>query len=277
MVELVSHQTENIVAGVASGGAFTYITSMLLWRRFSNSHIKCYKSLGRVDQLEWDGRAPSTLHALILSVAVLYIFLCTNTFGETQPISTSTVPPPPSPFVLRASPTTTATLAYSAGYFITDLAMLVLYFPAFGTAAMGVHHVAALASVLASALYSQGQAYTLLLLATEATTPFVNARWILEKAGLKEHPVYMINGVAMALLWLVVRVLSLALVFFPLTWRHAQEAELVRFFFFFLFSGMYHCYLRTTTTVHHAVIPHLLFSFANGTATPFDSEFVLVY
>ena len=98
----------------------------------------------------------------------------------------------------------------------------------FGNEAIALHHLAALASVLASALSGQGHAYTLLLLATEVTTPFVNARWVLDKSGLKDHPIYLINGIAMAGTWLAVRVLFQGMYFFPLTWRHAQEEHLVR-------------------------------------------------
>lgn len=129
--------------------------------------------------------------------------------------------------MLRSDAVSTATLGFSAGYFAMDLIMLVLYYPSFGTTALGVHHVAALLSVAASALTGQGQAYTLLLLGTELTTPLVNARWFLDKAGLKDHPLYLINGLAMATSWLAVRVIFMALYFFPLMWRHrAEEAVL---------------------------------------------------
>lgn len=93
---------------------------------------------------------------------------------------------------------------------------------------MALHHVAALSSVLVSALSGQGHAYTLLLLATELTTPLVNARWVMDKSGMRAHPVYVINGIAMAGTWLAVRVLFLAMYFFPLTWRHANDEQLVR-------------------------------------------------
>lgn len=49
-----------------------------------------------------------------------------------------------------------------------------------GSAAMMMHHAVASVS-LGFALFShQGHMYTLLLLATELTTPFINARWHLD-------------------------------------------------------------------------------------------------
>lgn len=83
--------------------------------------------------------------------------------------------------------------------------------------------MAALASVAASACTGQGQAYTLLLLFTELTTPMVNVRWVLDKAGLTAHPAYLINGLVMAAAWLAARILFIALYFFPLAWRHRGE------------------------------------------------------
>lgn len=84
-------------------------------------------------------------------------------------------------FGLRASTETSAALGYSLGYFATDLVLLVLFYPSFGGVEIAAHHVAALASVATAALKGQGHAYTLCLLATECTTPFVNARWLLDK------------------------------------------------------------------------------------------------
>ena len=52
---------------------------------------------------------------------------------------------------------------------------------------------------LCRVVQGQAHAYTLALLATEFTTPFVNARFWLDKAGCKAHPVYAANGVAMLL------------------------------------------------------------------------------
>ena len=46
---------------------------------------------------------------------------------------------------------------------------------------MIVHHVAAFLSVGLASWTKQAHMYTLLLLSTEMTTPFINARWILDQ------------------------------------------------------------------------------------------------
>jgi hypothetical protein len=97
----------------------------------------------------------------------------------------------------------------------------------FGDVAIGAHHLAALASVAASALTGQGHAYTLLLLSTESTTPFVNLRWLLDKAGLRSSASYLINGILLMMTWLMGRIVFMAIYFFPLAWRHSHENYLV--------------------------------------------------
>jgi hypothetical protein len=47
----------------------------------------------------------------------------------------------------------------------------------------------------------QAHAYTLALLATECTTPFVNLRYLLDKGGWRQHPAYTFNGVALLVRW----------------------------------------------------------------------------
>ncbi len=45
---------------------------------------------------------------------------------------------------------------------------------------MGLHHVAAWMSIAVSGIHEEGHLYTLALLGTECTTPFINARWMLD-------------------------------------------------------------------------------------------------
>lgn len=50
-----------------------------------------------------------------------------------------------------------------------------------GGVEMLAHHVAAFVSVAATLFCGEAHMYTLALLATEWTTPFINFRWLLEK------------------------------------------------------------------------------------------------
>lgn len=126
--------------------------------------------------------------------------------ARSAPLAALRHPPPGSrpqagdaPFVLRTSPASDAALGFSLGYFATDLLLLALHYPALGGAEMALHHAAALVSVAAAALQGEAHAYTLALLATECTTPFVNARFLLEKGGWRHHPLYALNGLLLLL------------------------------------------------------------------------------
>ena len=108
--------------------------------------------------------------------------------------------------------------------------MFMFYYP-HSTLAMEIHHIAALISVAISAFSGQGHSFVLLILSTEVTTPLVNARWLLDKAGLKQHRLYIINGLTMMAMWFLVRICFLTFYFFPLLFRHASE--------FLLLNGFY--------------------------------------
>jgi hypothetical protein len=138
-------------------------------------------------------RLPSTLHAVAITAATAYLFFLSPVFSDDAGGATA--------FVLRTSPLSDAALGFSLGYFATDLLLLLLYYPSFGGPEMAVHHVAALASVAAAAFQGQAHAYTLALLATECTTPFVNLRYLLDKGGWRQHPAYTFNGVALLVRW----------------------------------------------------------------------------
>lgn len=76
-----------------------------------------------------------------------------------------------------------------------------------GGAELVAHHIAAFVSVLRSLQQQQAHTYTLAMLATEATTPMVNARWLMDKAGMRAHPAYLVNGLALFAAWIVFRLL----------------------------------------------------------------------
>lgn len=75
-------------------------------------------------------------------------------------------------------------------------------------------------------MQSQAHAYTLALLATECTTPFVNLRFLLDKGGWRQHPAYTANGMALLFSWILGRIV-LFVFFFHHVWLHLGEFHLV--------------------------------------------------
>ncbi|KAL4853815.1 Flap endonuclease 1 [Chlorella vulgaris] len=194
-----------IVLKAAAAGCVCYLLSFRLSDVLSLRLISRYRSWAAREQLEWNGRLPSTLHALAITFITAYLFLVSSVFAKDK-IGDD-------PFVLRTSPLSTATLGFSLGYFATDLVLLVHYYPAFGGPEMALHH-------------SQAHAYTLALLATECTTPFVNLRFLLDKGGWRQHPAYTANGMALLFSWILGRIV-LFVFFFHHVWLHLGEFHLI--------------------------------------------------
>ena len=186
-----------------------------------SSRVPAYASLPRHHKLDLDSRLGSNLHAVastaLAVVCVLSLWSVeasssspsfSSSSTSASATATATPHPPLPPLAFRTSALSFAALGLSLGYFAADLALVLLHSPALGGAEVVGHHAAALASLLVAALTGHGHAHTLALLVSECTTPFVNARVYLERAGpaWKRSRTYAANGVAMLVVWAVGRV-----------------------------------------------------------------------
>jgi len=93
------------------------------------------------------------------------------------------------------------------GYTLSDFFLSVFFGSKWpGWQANLLHHVCVIAAwyMLALGGYFQGPATAAMV--CEITTPFVNTRWVLDKAGLKNSNIYFWNGIIMLLLWFLFRV-----------------------------------------------------------------------
>ncbi|KAL0460388.1 UNVERIFIED_CONTAM: hypothetical protein Slati_0666000 [Sesamum latifolium] len=77
-----------------------------------------------------------------------------------------------------------------------------------------IHHGLSAYSITLSLLSGQAQIYIFMVLFTESTTPFVNLRWCLDVAGLKNSKLYIYNGVALFFGWLVARIILFVFCFY---------------------------------------------------------------
>ena len=182
-----------------------------------SSRVPAYASLPRHHKLDLDSRLGSNVHAVastVLAVVCVLSLWSVETSSSLLPSSSSTSSASAAatathpPLALRTSALSFAALGVSLGYFAADLALVLRHSPALGGPEVVGHHAAALASLLVAALTGHGHAHTLALLVSECTTPFVNARVYLERAGpaWKRSRTYAANGVAMLVVWAVGRV-----------------------------------------------------------------------
>nr|CAB3461148.1 unnamed protein product [Digitaria exilis] len=163
-----------------------------------------------------NSRGFSTFHALAAAAVSFYLLVLSDLFTESAPSHSAIVD--------RKSWLSDAMFGVSLGYFLTDLAMILWYFPRLGGKEYLLHHGLSMYSISLSLPSGKGHIYILMVLFTEATTPFVNLRWYLDLAGRKGSKLYLYNGVALLVGWLVARVI-LFVYFFAHVYIHFDQVR----------------------------------------------------
>ncbi|KAJ0008144.1 hypothetical protein Pint_30683 [Pistacia integerrima] len=183
------------------------------------SHM-CFKGYGNLSipkKVEWNNRGFSTFHAVMVAFASLYLVLLSDLFSEdyndeliinrTSTVSETLLGVSQCRRIFMRTEITAVAIRgmqqISIGYFLSDLAMILWHFPALGGLEYVLHHGLSMFSIFLALVSGQGQIYILLVLFSEITTPFVNLRWYLDVAGQKSSNIYIWNGVALFLGWLV--------------------------------------------------------------------------
>ncbi|KAF5205713.1 TRAM, LAG1 and CLN8 (TLC) lipid-sensing domain containing protein, partial [Thalictrum thalictroides] len=133
----------------------------------SLTFFDCYAKLTKLQKMEWNNRGFSTFHAFVAAGGALYLLIWSDLFGEgslDEPLSN------------RKSVLSDSMLGISIGYFLSDMGMILWYYPVLGGLEYLLHHVLSVFSIILSLISGQGQIYILMVLFTESTTPFVNLR-----------------------------------------------------------------------------------------------------
>ncbi|KAK9125008.1 hypothetical protein Scep_013854 [Stephania cephalantha] len=188
---------------------FTGLISMLCFRG--------YTKLTEKSKVEWKNRGFSTFHALFVAVAAFYLLQISDLFDEFSYDGS---------IVKRSSTLSETVLGVSIGYFLMDMAMILWYFPALGGLEYVLHHGLSMFSIFLSLVSGEGQLYILMVLFSESTTPFVNLRWYLDVSGQKNSKLYVYNGIALFLGWLVARIL-LFIYFFVHMYLHFDQVKTI--------------------------------------------------
>ncbi|XWS11470.1 hypothetical protein CRYUN_Cryun37aG0000800 [Craigia yunnanensis] len=197
---------------------FGIITCKLVYKITGFISLFCfkgYRKLSNKEKVEWNNRGFSTFHALISSLASLYLLLFSNLFYEDSSDEL---------IVNRTSIISNTILGFSIGYFLSDLTMIFWHFPALGGLEYVLHHGLSVFSIFLSLISSQGQIYILMVLFSESTTPFVNLRWYLDVAGQKSSTIYVYNGIALFFGWLIARIF-LFIYFFAHMLNHFDQVK----------------------------------------------------
>ncbi|KAJ7960629.1 Transmembrane protein 56-B [Quillaja saponaria] len=178
-------------------------------------YFKSYSSLPKIQRIEWNNRAISTIHAIFIATMSLYLVFCSDLFSDHRGARIVT---------LQSSSLSVFPLGISVGYFLVDLGMIFWFFPTLGGMEYVIHHVLSVAAVAYAMLTGEGQLYTYMVLISETTTPGINLRWYLDIAGMKRSKAYLINGVVIFFAWLAARVLLFIYMFYHV-YLHIDQVE----------------------------------------------------
>ncbi|XP_024526519.1 transmembrane protein 56 [Selaginella moellendorffii] len=110
----------------------------------------------------------------------------------------------------------------SNGYFITDMAMLLKYYPNLGEIEFVVHHAVSIISLFLAVHSGYAHIYLYTVLLSESTTPFINIRWYLAAADMKKTRAYTINGIALFVSWLIARIVLFVYLFAHMYWHYDE-------------------------------------------------------
>ncbi|XP_008804656.2 TLC domain-containing protein 4-like [Phoenix dactylifera] len=185
--------------------------------QFSLRYFKAYNRLSKLQKVEWNNRGFSTIHAVLAATVSFYLVVISDLFRDG---------PHEELMINRKSVLSDTLFGISIGYFLSDLAMLLWFFPYLGGKEYVLHHGLSMYSILLSLISGKAHVYILMVLFSEATTPFVNLRWYLDIAGQKSSNLYIYNGVALFLGWLVARIL-LFIYFFTHMYLHFDQVKTI--------------------------------------------------
>ncbi|VAH81206.1 unnamed protein product [Triticum turgidum subsp. durum] len=167
-----------------------------------------------MQKLQWNNRGFSTVHALVAAAVSFYLVMISGLFSE----DVNGI------IIDRKSWLSDSMFGVSIGYFLTDLGMILWHFPSLGGKEFLLHHGLSMYAICLALFSGKAHMYILMVLFTEATTPFVNLRWYLEVAGQKDHNLYLYNGLAMFVGWLIARII-LFVYFFTHVYSHYDQGE----------------------------------------------------
>jgi hypothetical protein len=100
-----------------------------------------------------------------------------------------------------------------SGYLLNDLLMCLRYLGDWvsgGNRLMIAHHVAGLICINWLIIFNYGHAMIFTVCAVEFTSPFINLRYFFDQFEMKTSPWYIYNGIAITVLWFLIRILFFA-------------------------------------------------------------------
>uniref|UniRef100_A0A7S3YPV9 TLC domain-containing protein n=1 Tax=Lotharella globosa TaxID=91324 RepID=A0A7S3YPV9_9EUKA len=190
--------TNGILTAASGAAPWFFISQGLFWTSHyaSENLSRTYNKLDPAIQSYWCASAISSLHGAVISY---WGFAAASTAGLWTTDD-----------FFKTTSQTTGCCNVLVGYLCSDLALSLYYggrWP--GNTANIIHHITAILAFIQMSAWGFGHSLGMMIIVLETTTPFVNQRWFFEKTGMKvTHPaLYVANGLAMVILWFLLRIL----------------------------------------------------------------------
>lgn len=107
----------------------------------------------------------------------------------------------------HATPRSSAAFAAFLGYLASDLMLTLFYTSKWsGYIANIIHHTIGLVCWYQLLVGGYGHMFGVSGILLEVTTPFINQRFFMDKAGQKNTTLYVINGAIVTILWFLIRI-----------------------------------------------------------------------
>lgn len=202
----------SILCGIFASKKVYEISQLL-----SPTYFKVYTGLSKKQQIEWDNRAISTVHAVFITIMAIYFTFWSDLYFDNDEQRGG--------FLLyESSSLSSFVLGVSVGYFLSDLGMIFWYYPDLGGLEYVLHHLISMFTLAYTMFFGEAQFYAFLVLISEATTPSINLRWYFDAVGLKASKAYVVNGLVIFCMWLVARIFLFVYIFYHL-FMHYEQLE----------------------------------------------------
>lgn len=221
--------TRVVVASILLQGVFAVICAAI------SLPLKAFRRLSFGEKMYWVQSCVATIHAIIAFYYSWRIIMVeSHSFKDN--------------FLLRHQPLESF-LGFSMGYFVYDSIFTLvgsIFCEEFRSISMLMHHFTSILGLAAPLTFGQCTWAAGFWLITEASTSFVNFRWMLAKAGLKKHRAYIVNGMLMMSFFFLFRVLIAPYYWYKIyTERHAVMTLPAPFIAIIFFGGGFFTVINT--------------------------------
>ena len=104
-------------------------------------------------------------------------------------------------------------VAYCIGFFVADMAMMFVHPKVLFSWSMFIHHFMGVFCFPLALIYGPATYFITFVLVTEGSTPFMHLRRALTIFGLRHSRIYTINGIAVVIVFFVLRVATQPYIF----------------------------------------------------------------